>query len=56
MVDAALEGLEIALAEEADLIWADGFRYASFLDDPRPLGLLLEDIAYRCLLYTSRCV
>lgn len=49
VVDAALEGLEIALAEEADLIWAGGFRYASFLDDPRPLGLLLEDIAYRVL-------
>ena len=49
VVDAALEGLEIALAEEADLIWAGGFRYASFLDDPRPLGLLLEDVAYRVL-------
>ncbi len=49
-VDAALAGLEVALADEADLIWAGGFRYASFLDDPRPLGLLLEDIAYRVLL------
>ena len=49
VVDAALEGLETALAEEADLIWAGGFRYASFLDDPRPLGLLLEDVAYRVM-------
>lgn len=48
-VDAALIGLERALLEEADLIWAGGFRYASFLDDPRPLGLLLEDIPYRLL-------
>lgn len=48
-VDAALAGLERALAEEADLIWAGGFRYASFLDDPRPLGLLLEDVPYRLL-------
>lgn len=48
-VDAALIGLERALAEEADLIWAGGFRYASFLDDPRPLGLLLDDIPYRLL-------
>jgi flagellar motor switch protein FliM len=48
-VDAALEGLELALAEEADLQWAGGFRYASFLDDPRPLGLLMEDIDYRIL-------
>lgn len=49
-IDAALFGLETALADEADLTWAGGFRYASFLDDPRPLGLLLEDIAYTVLL------
>lgn len=49
MIEAALTGLEIALAEEADLVWAGGFRYASFLDDPRPLGLLLEDGPYRVL-------
>jgi flagellar motor switch protein FliM len=49
MLDAALEGLELVLAQEADLIWAGGFRYGSFLDDPRPLGLLLEDTAYRVL-------
>ncbi len=48
-IDTALVGLELALAQEADLIWASGFRYASFLDDPRPLGLLLEDISYRVL-------
>lgn len=48
-IDTALAGLEVALADEADLVWAGGFRYASFLDDPRPLGLLLEDIAYRVL-------
>ena len=49
-IDVALSGLEAALADEADLIWAGGFRYASFLDDPRPLGLLLEDIPYRVLI------
>lgn len=49
-IDAALAGLEVALADEADLIWAGGFRYASFMADPRPLGLLLEDIPYRVLL------
>lgn len=49
MIDSALTGLEVGLAQEADLIWAGGFRYASFLDDPRPLGLLLEDIPYRVL-------
>lgn len=49
LIDAALTGLEQVLAQEADLVWAGGFRYASFLDDPRPLGLLLEDCAYRVL-------
>lgn len=48
-VDATLKALETGLAEEGDLQWAGGFRYASFLDDPRPLGLLLEDEAYRVL-------
>lgn len=48
-IDAALIGLEMALAQESDLVWAGGFRYASFLDDPRPLGLLLEDLPYRVL-------
>jgi len=27
--------------------WVRGYRYASFLDDARPLGLLLEDLRYR---------
>lgn len=49
IIDAALTGLEQALAEEADLVWAGGFRYASFLDDPRPLTLLLEDVPLRLL-------
>lgn len=48
-IDRALEELEIILADEADLVWAGGFRYASFLEDPRPLGLLLEDQPYRVL-------
>lgn len=49
VIDAALRGLELALADEADLVWAGGFRYASFLDDPRPLGLLLDDTTYKVL-------
>ncbi len=49
VIDAALSGLEQSLAEEADLVWAGGFRYASFLDDPRPLTLLLEDAPLRLL-------
>ena len=49
MIDMALAGLETTLAQEADLVWAGGFRYASFLEDARPLGLLLEDVSYRVL-------
>ncbi|WP_246100167.1 FliM/FliN family flagellar motor switch protein [Cereibacter sediminicola] len=48
-IDQTLAELEFLLAEDEDRIWAGGFRYASFLDDPRPLGLLLEDCAYRVL-------
>ena len=48
-IDRAMEELDILLAEEADLVWAGGFRYASFLEDPRPLGLLLEYQPYRVL-------
>ena len=49
VIDLALQGLEQGLAEEADLTWAGSFRYASFLDDPRPLGLLMEDVPYKVL-------
>lgn len=49
VIERALAGLDEALADEADLVWAGGFRYASFLDDPRPLTLLLDDIPYRVL-------
>lgn len=48
-LDRALAGLEDILAEEDDLSWAGGFRYASFLEDVRPLGLLLEEDSY-CVL------
>jgi len=50
VIDLALAGLETALADEADLEWAGGFRYASFIEDTRPLGLLLEDQPYRLLV------
>ncbi len=49
LIDRALEDLEAGLEADPDLTWAGGFRYASFLDDPRPLGLLLEEEAYRVL-------
>jgi flagellar motor switch protein FliM len=49
VVDRALAGLDQTLAEEADLVWAGGFRYASYLDEVRPLGLMLEEESYRVL-------
>ncbi len=47
MIDAALEELERGVDGLDDCLWAKGYRYASFLEDIRPLGLLLEDGAYR---------
>lgn len=49
VIDRALAGLDETLAEEADLSWAGGFRYASYLEDARPLGLMLEEDTYRVL-------
>ena len=46
-VDALLEGFERALAGTPHAVWAGGFRYGSFLEEARPLGLLLEEPAYR---------
>ncbi len=49
VIDRALGGLDETLGEEADFAWAGGFRYASWLEDARPLGLMLEEEAYRVL-------
>ncbi|MFN7224736.1 MAG: FliM/FliN family flagellar motor switch protein [Paracoccaceae bacterium] len=49
LADLSLANLEEALAEDGDLIWASGFRYASFIEEARSLGLLLEDMIYRTL-------
>lgn len=49
LVDAALIGLEASLAEDADKCWAAGWRYASFVEDSRTLGLLLEDAPYQVI-------
>jgi flagellar motor switch protein FliM len=49
MIDRALQELEAGLETDPDLVWAGGFSYASFLDDPRPLGLLLEEEYYRVI-------
>jgi flagellar motor switch protein FliM len=49
VIDRALSGLDEALVDEGDRIWAAGFRYASFLEEVRPLALLMEDESYRLL-------
>ncbi|MFM7336648.1 MAG: FliM/FliN family flagellar motor switch protein [Tabrizicola sp.] len=49
VIDRALSGLDEALAEEADFAWAGGFRYASYLEEVRPLALMLEEDVYRVL-------
>ncbi|MDE3122437.1 MAG: FliM/FliN family flagellar motor switch protein [Paracoccaceae bacterium] len=49
LIDGTLAGLEAVLLAEGMQGWVQGFRYASFLDDARPLGLLLEDRGYRVL-------
>lgn len=46
-IDAALAAFEAGLPGDPALIWAGGFRYGSFLADPRPLPLILEDTGYR---------
>jgi flagellar motor switch protein FliM len=45
--DAALAEMELGLHGTHELGAVAGFRYASFLDDPRPLGLMLEDAAWQ---------
>jgi flagellar motor switch protein FliM len=54
LIDRAMQDLEDGLEFDADLTWTSGFRYASFLDDPRPLGLLLEEDHYRVLMAEVR--
>jgi flagellar motor switch protein FliM len=49
LIDRALDGLEAELLQSNDLIWTSGFRYASFLEDARPLALLLEDVTYQLM-------
>lgn len=53
-LDAALAGLENALLTDEDLVWTDGFRYTGWLDELRPLGLMLEDAPFKVLTGTAR--
>lgn len=51
MVSGYIDRLLAQFAQELDggpdAGFADGVRYASFLEDPRPLGLILEEVTYR---------
>lgn len=49
LIDRAMDGLESELLQSEDLLWTSSFRYASFLEDARPLALLLEDVTYQLL-------
>ncbi len=49
VIDAALAELDAGLAEPGLADWARGYRYAAFLEEIRPLGLLLEDAPYTVL-------
>ncbi|MEZ5779963.1 MAG: FliM/FliN family flagellar motor C-terminal domain-containing protein [Paracoccaceae bacterium] len=51
-IDGLMGTFETLLASDPAVVWAGGFRYASCLDDPRPLVLLLEDQAYRSFRLT----
>ena len=50
MVDRLLGQFEEGLAQTPGAEWVAGYRYASFIEDPRPLGLVLEDCRYRLFL------
>ncbi len=49
VIDAVLAILEQSLIDNPDIVWAGGFRCASFLEDPRPLPVVLEDAPLRLL-------
>lgn len=53
-VDACLSELAAELASMPGHAAVAGYRYASFIGDPRPLDLLLEDVPYRRLQLTLR--
>lgn len=51
LIDGILTGAGEEMVSAADVTWAGGFRYSSWLDDPRPLDLMLEEGSYRILSY-----
>jgi flagellar motor switch protein FliM len=49
MIDAALADFAKAMGEQGAADWSQPYRYAAFIEDPRPLHLMLEDVNYRLL-------
>lgn len=49
MIDAALASFAQTMAEQGAMEWAQPYHYAAFIEDPRPLHLMLEDGNYRLL-------
>lgn len=49
LIDRLFADFEAPLLESDDARWASGWRYQLFLDDPRPLPVVLEDGLYRVL-------
>ncbi len=52
LIDAVLAEFDGLIAAEDATVWAGGFRYSAHLADPRPLGLMLDEPAYRTLRLT----
>lgn len=53
-LDVCLAEIGAELAGHPGFEGMSGYRYASFLDDPRPLSLMLEDVGYRLVNVTLR--
>ena len=49
MIDAALSAFAQAMMEQGVTAWSQPYHYAAFIEDPRPLHLMLEDGNYRLL-------
>lgn len=49
MIDAALAAFAQTMSEMGSFDWSQPYRYAAYIEDPRPLHLMLEDGNYRRL-------
>lgn len=48
-VTGTLGAMTSAIAALPDARWINGYRYSTWLDDPRPVGLMLEEVVYRVI-------